>query len=102
MLMKRLSLIVTVTAVLISSFTFSHAATNKLGGGTITFVGYVYEPLCEVTVSNSEQINLECYRNGKNLTKTSSLKNAKQLSSDYVKVEYNQFNNKPTLNITYD
>ncbi|EOV8582330.1 hypothetical protein ACOSKC_001705 [Providencia stuartii] len=53
-------------------------------------------------VSSSEQIDLECFRNGKNITKTSSLKNAKKLSSDFVKVEYNQFNNKPTLNVTYD
>ena len=100
--MKRLSLLATVTAVLISSFSFAYAASNVSGGGTITFFGYVYEPQCEVKVANSEQVGLECYRNGKNLTKTSSLKNAKSLSSDFVKVEYNQFNNKPTLNITYD
>ncbi|HHW4769671.1 TPA: hypothetical protein ACUY60_000298 [Providencia stuartii] len=42
--MKCLSSIVTVTALLISSFTFTHAATNRIGGGTITFIGYVYEP----------------------------------------------------------
>ncbi|AFH93266.1 TPA: hypothetical protein ACHWKL_000851 [Providencia stuartii] len=100
--MKCLSSIVTVTALLISSFTFTHAATNRIGGGTITFIGYVYEPQCAVKVSSSEQIDLECFRNGKNITKTSSLKNAKKLSSDFVKVEYNQFNNKPTLNVTYD
>ena len=41
--MKCLSSIVTVTALLISSFTFTHAATNRIGGGTITFIGYVYE-----------------------------------------------------------
>ncbi|HGN1751246.1 TPA: hypothetical protein ACKRT8_002409 [Providencia stuartii] len=44
--MKCLSSIVTVTALLISSFTFTHAATNRIGGGTITFIGYVYEPQC--------------------------------------------------------
>lgn len=100
--MKRLSLIATATAVLISSLSFADAATNRVGGGTIAFTGYVYEPQCEVKVANTEQVNLECYRNGKNLTKTNSLKEAKKLSSDYVKVEYSQYNNKPTLNITYD
>lgn len=100
--MKRLSLIATVTTVLISSFSFAYAASNTVGGGTITFIGYVYEPQCEIRVANSEKVDFECYRNGKNLTKTSSLKNAKKLSTDFVKVEYNQFNNKSTLNITYD
>ena len=57
--MKCLSSIVTVTALLISSFTFTHAATNRIGGGTITFIGYVYEPQCAVKVSSSEQIDLE-------------------------------------------
>lgn len=100
--MKRLSLIATVTAVLISSFSFAYAASNVVGGGTITFIGYVYEPQCAVKVANNEQVDLECYRNGKNQIKTSSLREAKKLSSDFVKVEYNQYNNKPTLNISYN
>ncbi|EFB73214.1 hypothetical protein PROVRUST_05302 [Providencia rustigianii DSM 4541] len=88
--------------VLISGLSFANAATNYIGGGTITFVGYIVEPQCKVQVSNTERVNFECYRNGKNLTKTSSLKEAKKLSLSYVKVKYSQYKNKPMLNITYN
>lgn len=100
--MKRLSLLVTTIIVLLSGLSFANAATNYVGGGTITFVGYIVEPQCKVQVANTEKVNLECYRNGKNLTKTSSLKEARRLSLSYVKVKYDQYNNKPTLSITYN
>ncbi|HGF6561721.1 hypothetical protein M5X66_01010 [Providencia sp. PROV188] len=103
--MKYLSLIATVITVLISSFSFAYAisnAANSASGGTITITGAIYEPLCNVRISNSEKIDLICYRNGQNLAKTSSLKNAKTLSSNLLKMKYSQFNNKPTLNINYN
>lgn len=95
--MKYLSLIATVITVLISSFSFAYAisnAANSASGGTITITGAIYEPLCNVRISNSEKIDLICYRNGQNLAKT--------LSSNLLKMKYSQFNNKPTLNINYN
>lgn len=99
---KRLSLLATITAVLISSFSLVHATTKSVESGTISFIGAIVKPQCEINVANHHQVNINCYRNGKNIIKTSSLSDAKSLSSDHVKVEYDPFSKKPTINIIYN
>ncbi|EKT55452.1 hypothetical protein [Providencia burhodogranariea] len=98
---KHLSLLATMTVVLISNFSFAHTTTKAVESGTITFIGAIVEPQCEINVANRQQINIDCYRNGKNIIKTSSVTDAKKLSCDHVKVEYVLFNKKPMLNIIY-
>lgn len=99
---KCLSLLATVTVVLISSFSFAHATTKTVESGTIIFIGAIVEPQCEINVANHQQVNIDCYRNGKNIIKNSSLNNAKNLSFDHVKVAYDPFSKKPTINIIYN
>ena len=99
--MKRLSLFTTIVAILISSSSFSYAATNT-SGGRITFSGYVYEPQCEVKLTKKTQINVQCFRNGKNISTTGSLNSGKKIESDYVKVEYDKTSKLPMLNVIYE
>ncbi|HBO24181.1 MULTISPECIES: hypothetical protein [unclassified Providencia] len=99
--MKRLSLFTTIVAILISSSSFSYATSNSTGG-TISFSGYVYEPQCEINLTNKSQINVQCFRNGKNISTTGSLKDGKKIESDYVKVEYDRTRKLPMLNVIYE
>ncbi len=99
--MKRLFLLTTVAAIFISSSSLGYATTNS-PGGTITFTGYIYEPQCEVKLTNKTDVNVQCFRNGKNESVKASLKNGRKLESDYVKVEYDKFSKLPMLNITYE
>lgn len=99
--MKRLSLLTSVVVIIISSCSFTHAS-NKSSGGTITFTGSVYEPQCVINASNQESVNVKCYRKGKDISITRSLKNGKKIESEYVKVEYDKFSKLPMLNVFYE
>lgn len=99
--MKRLSLLTSVVAIIISSCSFTYASNNS-SGGTITFTGSVYEPQCVINANNQERVNVMCYRNGKDISMTGSLKNGKKIESEYVKVEYDKFSKLPMLNVFYE
>ncbi|EEB47588.1 hypothetical protein PROVALCAL_00181 [Providencia alcalifaciens DSM 30120] len=47
-------------------------------------------------------MNIDCYRNGKTVTASGSLKNGKKVESEYVKVEYDKYSKLPMLNVTYE
>lgn len=99
--MKRLSLLTTVVAIFISSCSFA-SNTNPSSGGTVSFGGYIYEPQYEVDISQKTHVNIDCYRNGKTVTASGSLKNGKKVESEYVKVEYDKYSKLPMLNVTYE
>lgn len=99
--MKRLSLLTTVVTIFISSCSFA-SNLNPSSGGTISFGGYIYEPQCEVNIANQTHVNIDCYRNGKTVTASGSLKNGKKVESEYVKVEYDKHSKLPMLNVTYE
>ncbi len=61
-----------------------------------------YEPQCEVNIVNQTHANVDCYRNGKTVTASGSLKNGKKIESEYVKVEYDKHSKLPMLNVTYE
>lgn len=99
--MKRLSLLTTVVAIFISSCSFANN-TSQSSGGAVSFRGYVYEPQCQVNVSEKTNVNVECYRNGKTVSASGSLKNGQQVESEYVKVEYDKSSKLPMLNVRYE
>ncbi|GAB1438882.1 hypothetical protein MASR2M36_16410 [Providencia sp.] len=99
--MKRLSLLTSVVAIIISSCSFTYAS-NNLSGGTIAFSGSVYEPQCTVNAETKEQVSVNCYRKGKDISITSSLKEGRKIESEYVKVEYDKYSKLPMLNIFYE
>ncbi|WPA92767.1 hypothetical protein QS795_003010 [Providencia zhijiangensis] len=53
--MKRLSLLTTVVAIFISSCSFA-SNINPSSGGTVSFGGYIYEPQCEVDISQKTHV----------------------------------------------
>lgn len=83
--MKRLSLLTTVVTIFISSCSFA-SNLNPSSGGTISFGGYIYEPQCEVNIANQTHVNIDCYRNGKTVTASGSLKNGKKLNPSMSKL----------------
>ncbi|MGG4608079.1 hypothetical protein [Providencia sp. Me31A] len=99
--MKYLSLLTSVVAIIISSYSFTYASNNS-SGGTITFSGGVYEPQCSVSIQTKEHINVKCYRKGKDISITQSLKDGKKIESEYVKVEYDKYSKLPMLNMFYE
>lgn len=98
--MKRLSLLTSVIFIIISNCTFTYASSPQ-SGGTITFLGGVYEPQCKVKTKERNTVNIECYRNGQNTIKKSSLKNANKIRSNIISVDYAKLDKKPILSITY-
>ncbi|EKT53575.1 hypothetical protein [Providencia sneebia] len=98
--MKSLSLLATAAVALISSFT-CYSMNQNIAEGTISFFGAIVEEQCELNIKSPKNVNIHCYRNGKNMTKVSTLKEAQKLSSDYVKVEYGRYNEKPILDVIY-
>lgn len=99
--MKRLSLLTSAIAIILSSFSFTYAS-NNYSGGTITFTGYIYEPQCSINMESKEQVNIKCYRKGKDISITGSLRGGKTIESDYVKVEYDKNTKLPMLNVFYE
>ncbi|WP_409277789.1 hypothetical protein [Providencia rustigianii] len=53
-------------------------------------------------VSEKTNVNVECYRNGKTVSASGSLKNGQQVESEYVKVEYDKSSKLPMLNVRYE
>lgn len=99
--MKGLSLLTSVVAIIISSCSFTYAGNNS-SGGTISFTGYIYEPQCSVNVEHKEQVNVKCYRKGKDISITRSLKEGQKIESEYVKIEYDKYSKLPMLNVFYE
>ena len=99
--MKGLSLLTSVVAIIISSCSFTYAGNNS-SGGTISFSGYIYEPQCSVKVEHKERVNITCYRKGKDVSITGSLKNGQKVEPEYVKVEYDKHTKLPMLNVFYE
>ncbi len=47
-------------------------------------------------------MNITCYRKGKDVSITGSLKNGQKVESEYVKVEYDKHTKLPMLNVFYE
>ncbi len=47
-------------------------------------------------------ISVKCYRKGKDISITRSLKEGQKIESEYVKVEYDKYSKLPMLNVFYE